>query len=250
MYRYRLVAESVDGKLVKKFALFDGRGNAAKEIDRLWNTGKWPQGCTPVIINLDDGWRGVYKAPGSNAFNRYETRNENAYQRAINAASYDGDRVILNGKTIWAGLGNRSGLHSYLPIAIANKWKQSAETFLFKLFYAEAGSGIDIQMFRNQTRDRGFWGSICRLSILNEVNPVKPEMITVEKFRAALPGNWSDVLRAVVAAEIGEAIEPDYTHDMYPFRTKAIETLDSLVAEGKAVRRCYPAEDDVYWPAK
>lgn len=75
----------------------------------------------------------------------------------IEAAQYDGDRVVVDGKTIWAGLGSRAGLHSYQHEVIKEKWTKSGANFIKKLDKIKAGSKIEVQTFANQTRDRGRW---------------------------------------------------------------------------------------------
>ncbi len=77
----------------------------------------------------------------------------------IIAHAKDGDRIIADGKTIWAGLGNRSGLHSYQWEVLSDKWEKSGANFTKKLDKLTADK-IEIQSFRNQTRDRGRWVTI------------------------------------------------------------------------------------------
>jgi len=78
------------------------------------------------------------------------------------AAAKDGDRVVHvvepKPKTIWAGLGNRSGLHSYAYTLISEKWKKSSARFIKKLDkIVQTGMKFQIQEFRNINRDRGRW---------------------------------------------------------------------------------------------
>lgn len=74
-----------------------------------------------------------------------------------------GYRVIVKGdalkkdKTIWAGLGNRSGLHSYIPIAISERWNKSHKLFLKRIAEMPAGTVVEVHTFVNINRDRGRW---------------------------------------------------------------------------------------------
>ena len=78
--------------------------------------------------------------------------------RRILSHAYNGGRVVQNGKTIWGGLGNRSGLHDYADTVMNNKWKKSGPNFQKKVL----GSSGDFELhsFRNVTRDRGKWNKI------------------------------------------------------------------------------------------
>lgn len=74
----------------------------------------------------------------------------------------NGDRVVHvtepKPKTIWGGLGNRSGLHSFADTLIREKWEKSGERFKKKLDkILKPGEKFEIQTFRNVTRDRGRW---------------------------------------------------------------------------------------------
>lgn len=59
-------------------------------------------------------------------------------------------------KTLWAGLGNRAGLHSFSSTVLANKWAKSGASFLRRIDSLEQGV-INVQEFRNVSRDRGRW---------------------------------------------------------------------------------------------
>ena len=80
----------------------------------------------------------------------------NKKQLRIIEAAKDGNRIVANSKTIWAGLGNRSGLHSYADTLIYEKWKKSGSRFEKKVEKLSCEK-IEIQQFRNINRDRGRW---------------------------------------------------------------------------------------------
>lgn len=87
-------------------------------------------------------------------------------EHAIGAAKGDGWRVIINGKTAWAGLGNRSGLHDYQWVAIREKWEKSGARFVKnKLDTLKDGDVVEIQRFANITRDRGRWVFVKKLVV-------------------------------------------------------------------------------------
>lgn len=86
---------------------------------------------------------------------------EETKRKLLNAAK-EGDRVVHvvepKPKTIWGGLGNRSGLHSFAYTLISDKWKKSSPRFTKKLDkIVQPGERFLIQQYRNINRDRGRW---------------------------------------------------------------------------------------------
>ena len=75
----------------------------------------------------------------------------------ISTAQHDGDKVVLNGKTIWGGMGNRSGLYDYAGEVMSEKWKKSGPLFTKRVQALKAGDKVEVYQFRNVTRDRGKW---------------------------------------------------------------------------------------------
>jgi len=93
-----------------------------------------------------------------------------AKQRIIVAAK-DGDRIAHivepKPKTIWGGLGNRSGLHSYAYTLIREKWEKSGARFEKKLDkILQPGEKFQIQQFQNINRDRGKWVPVRTFEII------------------------------------------------------------------------------------
>ena len=72
-------------------------------------------------------------------------------------AARNGHRVTLNGKQIWAGLGNRSGLHHFLHDILEEKFVKGRTRYAKILDGAKAGDEFTILEFVNETRDRGLW---------------------------------------------------------------------------------------------
>ena len=68
-----------------------------------------------------------------------------------------GHRVKVAGKTIWAGLGNRSGLHSYARTINADKWKKSGPRFAKKVDALAPGTVVELFRYAAINRDRGRW---------------------------------------------------------------------------------------------
>lgn len=83
----------------------------------------------------------------------------------ILAWAEDGNRVKINGKTVWGGLGNRSGLHSYAWTLIDEKWKKSGPRFTKKIQALPAGTEVELFRFKNKTRDRGNWIKVRTISL-------------------------------------------------------------------------------------
>ncbi len=104
-------------------------------------------------------------------------------KKALLNAARDGDRLVLEAKpktfqveaativhhqknkTLWAGLGNRSGLHGYASELLRDKFTKSGARLGRKLDKLPVGSTILVLFFRNVTRDRGRWVEIARYTI-------------------------------------------------------------------------------------
>lgn len=67
-------------------------------------------------------------------------------------------------KTIWGGLGNRSGLHSFAYELLNRKWDKSGARFEKKLDKLPAGK-LELQDYYNVTRDRGRWKTYKRIEV-------------------------------------------------------------------------------------
>lgn len=71
-----------------------------------------------------------------------------------------GNRVVVNDKTWWGGLGNPSGLHSFAQELTEAKWEKSGSRFVKKLTTLKPGDVVTFQQYRNVTRDRGRWETV------------------------------------------------------------------------------------------
>ena len=69
----------------------------------------------------------------------------------------EGNRVTVAGKNIWAGLGNRAGLHSYADEVINDKWYKSGERFTKKVMNLPAGTEVELKRFQSSSRGKGNW---------------------------------------------------------------------------------------------
>lgn len=94
-------------------------------------------------------------------------KNQEIIRQAIYFAREEGDRVVVDGKTVWGGLGNRSGLHDYAQVAVNEKWEKSGARFEKKLRALPSGANVEIHSFRNITRDRGRWIQIKKFKPLD-----------------------------------------------------------------------------------
>lgn len=84
----------------------------------------------------------------------------------IDYAKGEGDRIVIDGKTVWAGLGNRSGLHDFQWTVIREKYEKSGARFEKKLdALLIDGAKVEIHSFRNITRDRGRWIVFSRYTV-------------------------------------------------------------------------------------
>lgn len=84
--------------------------------------------------------------------------------RIIRAAQ-DGVRVKIDGKVVWQGLGNRSGLHSFADTLISEKWHKSGSRFIKKLEVLPAGTKVELFRFKNVNRDRGNWIKVSTITL-------------------------------------------------------------------------------------
>lgn len=75
-----------------------------------------------------------------------------------------GSRVRAGGLTIWAGLGNRAGLHDYAAQLTAERWAKSGSRFTARLLGLPAGTQLEVLEFRNTTRDRGRWVPVKQIA--------------------------------------------------------------------------------------
>ena len=82
---------------------------------------------------------------------------EKVYKVLINNAK-EGYRIIHKGKTIWGGLGNRAGLHSYADTIIGDKWRKSGPRFEKKL--RKLTGDFELHDYRSISRDKGRWVKI------------------------------------------------------------------------------------------
>ena len=69
----------------------------------------------------------------------------------------EGGRVVSGGKTIWAGLGSRDGLHDYADQVLRDKWRKSGPRFVNKLRKLKPGTKVDLLRFNKTSRGRGKW---------------------------------------------------------------------------------------------
>lgn len=101
--------------------------------------------------------------------------------RKLSLEAKEGSRLVVDGKTIWAGLGNRSGLHSFAYTLLGDKWNKSGKGLIKKLIALPDGAKVEVQLFHNKTRDRGSW---VHSHSVNVDNTPAPECyhLTVGKF--------------------------------------------------------------------
>ena len=85
-----------------------------------------------------------------------EMETESIVQQILSHARY-GYRVVIDGKVVWSGLGNRAGLHSFAGVVIAEKWGKSGGNFAKKISSLPAGTQVELHDYYNKTRDRGTW---------------------------------------------------------------------------------------------
>ncbi len=90
----------------------------------------------------------------------------------------NGDRIIIIGgrkdkktgeakdQTIWGGLGNRAGLHSFAYTLMYEKWNKSGPRFVKKINALPAGTKLAVQDYCPTDRDRGRWVTRRRFDLI------------------------------------------------------------------------------------
>lgn len=98
--------------------------------------------------------------------------------RILASFAKEGDRLVLRageqvgkGTVLWAGLGNRSGLHDYAETVVSNKWDKSGKGLVKKLLDLPSDAVVDVMTFRNKTRDRGSWVAIRKVTVAADPRP-------------------------------------------------------------------------------
>jgi len=72
-------------------------------------------------------------------------------------------RIKCEGKTVWGGVGNPSGLGSYFQTIAEEKWAKSGARFEKKLL--KLTGEVEVFEYRNVTRDRGRWVAIKKFDL-------------------------------------------------------------------------------------
>lgn len=95
-----------------------------------------------------------------------------------------GDRVEINGKIAWAGLGNRSGLYDTADVLIREKWAKSGAGFKKKVEALKEGDTVRVLIFQNINRDRGKWVAVQDWVIGDSAQPAKtPTKLPLSQYR-------------------------------------------------------------------
>lgn len=152
----------------------------------------------------------------------------------------DGDRIQIDGKTIYAGFGNRSGLHSYLSTALANtfaKWPRAKAKL-----EAGAYNTIDVLTFRNIDRDRGRWIKIKSYTSAT-VEAVQEDMAAVNSFR--VEGEVRDAVYAKSGKTRGQGYPNRATQMLADFKARYPEghiQHDSVALPGQVTTALWDTE--------
>ena len=85
--------------------------------------------------------------------------------RIIAWARDEGERVVVNGRTVWAGIGNRAGLHSFADSLVREKWQKSGARFEKLLDNLPEGTVVELHQFRPVDRLRGKWDVVAKLTM-------------------------------------------------------------------------------------
>jgi len=84
-----------------------------------------------------------------------------SYLDRLESFARNGEKITVTSKgkisTLWKGLGNRSGLHSYAGELLREKWDEAGQRFLHKIESFPKGTKFQIHTYRNINRDRGSW---------------------------------------------------------------------------------------------
>ena len=91
-----------------------------------------------------------------------------------------GRRLKYDGKTLWGGQGNTSGLHDYAEVERREKWERSGRRFEKKLRLLPPGAEVEIFFYRS-TGSRGRWVPAGSFTIPdpNEAPKVDPNKVSM-----------------------------------------------------------------------
>lgn len=70
--------------------------------------------------------------------------------------------------TLWAGLGNRSGLHSFAYTLINEAYEKKSPRFLKRLDKLPSKATVEVYAYQNKTRDSGGWKLIDTISVVDD----------------------------------------------------------------------------------
>lgn len=88
--------------------------------------------------------------------------NQSTIDAICDEAKY-GNRVLINEKTAWSGLGDRTSLYSFANELTREKWEKSGEKFKKKLQSLNKFQDvIEVQSYMNTGRFKGKWETVRR----------------------------------------------------------------------------------------
>ena len=134
----------------------------------------------------------------------------------------EGNRVTIAGKNIWAGLGSRSGLHSYADEVIGDKWSKSGDRFTKKVMNLPAGTEVELKRFQSSSRGRGNW---VTAGTVTTTGPLKGSGPSGEAPSAKRMRQISSDLRAMYDRDVKIKSVSKYVGDDEPFLGKNWEVV-------------------------
>lgn len=171
------------------------------------------------------------------------------------------------GKTLWKGIGNVSGLHDYTSTILKNKWAKSGDYFIERIkSYLEAGGNILEFKYKPINRERGNWIHIKTLNLPKKDSSKSDRGLSEFVIVISPSGIGSGVRKKEKAKKyqtkwLIEALlkvaDPGYWFDyldLYDEEDDSIETLYSLFANEKGEKELIKmmnedinfGENDVY----
>ncbi len=141
--------------------------------------------------------------------------------------AHEGDRIMVDGKAIYAGFGNRSGLHSYLPTVLQDtfkKWPRAKAKL-----EAGAFSTLEVFTFRNINRDRGNW-----VKVRSFKNAMKTEAV-VEDSADAIAYKKEKEVQALVYEKSGKSHGEGFTDPKQMMTSAKMKYPQAFVQNDSAI---------------
>jgi hypothetical protein len=145
----------------------------------------------------------------------------------------EGDRIMADGKAIYAGFGNRSGLHSYLSTVLADtfkKWPRAKAKL-----EAGAFNSLEVLTFKNVNRDRGNWIRIRSIKNANVGESIVSERTSQEQAAETAAYQKEREIQSIVYDKSGKSHGGGYHDSSAMMRDFKVRHPDGYVQANSSI---------------